>query len=47
VRQQRNRDDEAALKAGNTALIFDYDADGGFFWVMPYDAELDPHRSPN
>lgn len=44
VRQQRNRDDELALKAGNTALIFDYDADGQFFWVMPYDAELDPHR---
>jgi hypothetical protein len=46
VRQQRNREDEAALKAGNTALIFDYDADGEFFWVMPYDAELDPHRPP-
>jgi hypothetical protein len=46
VRQQRNRDDEPALKAGSTALIFDYDADGEFFWVMPYDAELDPHRPP-
>jgi hypothetical protein len=46
VRQQRNRNDEAALKAGSTALIFDYDADGEFFWVMPYDAELDPHRPP-
>ncbi|GLY80670.1 hypothetical protein [Actinoallomurus iriomotensis] len=46
VRQQRNRDDEPALKAGSTALIFDYDAEGEFFWVMPYDAELDPHRSP-
>jgi hypothetical protein len=44
VRQQRNQEEEAALKAGSTALIFDYDADGGFFWVMPYDAELDPHR---
>lgn len=44
VRQQRNQDGEAALKAGSTALIFDYDADGEFFWVMPYDAELDPHR---
>jgi hypothetical protein len=44
VRQQRNRNEEPALKAGNTALIFDYDADGQFFWVMPYDAELDPHR---
>jgi hypothetical protein len=46
VRQQRNREDEPALKAGSTALIFDYDAEGEFFWVMPYDAELDPHRSP-
>ncbi|MDX6738161.1 hypothetical protein [Actinocorallia sp. A-T 12471] len=32
------------LGAGDTALIFDYDAAGEFFWVMPYDAELDPHR---
>lgn len=46
VRQQRNREDEPALKAGSTALIFDYDAEGEFFWVMPYDAELDPHRPP-
>jgi hypothetical protein len=46
VRQQRNQKEEAALKAGSTALIFDYDADGEFFWVMPYDAELDPHRPP-
>jgi hypothetical protein len=46
VRQQRNREEETALKAGSTALIFDYDADGEFFWVMPYDAELDPHRPP-
>lgn len=44
VRQQRNRPGEENLKAGSTALIFDYDADGEFFWVMPYDAELDPHR---
>ncbi|MEU8270540.1 hypothetical protein AB0B89_25705 [Sphaerisporangium sp. NPDC049002] len=33
---------EEALRAGDTALIFDYDADGEFFWVTPYDAELDP-----
>jgi hypothetical protein len=46
VRQQRNRSDEAALKAGCSALIVDYDADGEFFWVMPYDADLDPHRPP-
>ncbi|GGL07515.1 hypothetical protein [Planomonospora parontospora] len=30
--------------AGSTALIFAYDAPGEFFWVMPYDAELDPDR---
>jgi hypothetical protein len=46
VRQQRNQEGEEELKAGSTALIFDYDADGEFFWVMPYDAELDPHRPP-
>ncbi|GAA4219044.1 hypothetical protein GCM10023075_02550 [Streptosporangium album] len=33
-----------AFDAGSTALIFAYDAAGEFFWVMPYDAELDPHR---
>ncbi|WP_424534788.1 hypothetical protein ACOZ38_31945 [Sphaerisporangium viridialbum] len=33
---------EGVLRAGDTALIFDYDADGEFFWVTPYDAELDP-----
>ncbi|WP_433327826.1 hypothetical protein [Spirillospora sp. CA-294931] len=27
-----------ALTAGSTALIFDYDPRGAFFWVMPYDA---------
>lgn len=46
VRHQRNQETEPALKAGCSALIFDYDADGEFFWVMPYDAELDPHRPP-
>ncbi|GAA2866246.1 hypothetical protein GCM10010517_25700 [Streptosporangium fragile] len=30
--------------AGSTALIFAYDSPGEFFWVMPYDAELDPDR---
>jgi hypothetical protein len=47
VRQHGNRPGEEILKAGSTALIFDYDADGEFFWVMPYDAELDPHRRIN
>ncbi|GAA0361251.1 hypothetical protein NE235_21990 [Actinoallomurus spadix] len=47
VRRQGNQPGEEILKAGSTALIFDYDADGEFFWVMPYDAELDPHRRIN
>ncbi|MCO5972779.1 hypothetical protein [Actinoallomurus soli] len=47
VRQHGNQPGEEILKAGSTALIFDYDADGEFFWVMPYDAELDPHRRIN
>ncbi|MFC4532303.1 hypothetical protein [Sphaerisporangium dianthi] len=33
---------ERALRSGDTALIFAYDADGEFFWVTPYDAELEP-----
>ncbi|WP_329311179.1 hypothetical protein [Streptomyces sp. NBC_01262] len=32
------------LTSGSSALIFDYDADGEFFRVTPYDAALDPHR---
>jgi hypothetical protein len=28
---------EPALTAGSTALIFDFDPDGQFFWVMPYE----------
>ncbi|MEV5824443.1 hypothetical protein AB0L25_02590 [Spirillospora sp. NPDC052242] len=31
-----------ALTAGSPALIFDYDAAGQFFWVMPHDSLLDP-----
>lgn len=41
---QVRRQDEEPLTSGGTALIFDYDAEGEFFWVMPYDASLDPHR---
>jgi hypothetical protein len=37
---------DSPLKSGSTALIFEYDADGRFFWVTPYDAELDPDRRP-
>ncbi|MBE1534016.1 hypothetical protein [Actinomadura algeriensis] len=32
----------AALTAGSTALIFDYDSAGQFFWIMPHDSLLDP-----
>jgi Protein of unknown function (DUF1449) len=41
--QVRQSADEP-LRAGSTALIYDYDADGEFFWVTPVDAALDPHR---
>jgi hypothetical protein len=30
-----------ALTAGSTALIFDFDPAGQFFWVMPHDAAFD------
>lgn len=40
----RNQDAGLPLKSGGTALIFEYDADGQFFWVTPYDAALDPDR---
>ncbi|MEW2357558.1 hypothetical protein [Spirillospora sp. NPDC029432] len=36
------RAEPAALTLGSPALIFDYDAAGEFFWVMPYDAPPDP-----
>lgn len=31
------------LTAGSTALIFDFDPDGRFFWVMPYDTASGLH----
>jgi hypothetical protein len=34
--------DGTALARGSTALIFDYDPEEGFFWVMPYDAASGP-----
>ncbi|WP_030375906.1 hypothetical protein [Streptomyces rimosus] len=37
------RTQESGLTAGSSALIFDYDADGEFFRVAPFDAALDPH----
>jgi hypothetical protein len=33
--------DGTGLTAGSTALIFDFDPDGRFFWVMPHDAASD------
>ncbi|HEX5598152.1 MAG TPA: hypothetical protein VFX61_19375, partial [Micromonosporaceae bacterium] len=36
---------EAALTAGSTALIYDYDVAGEFFWVTPVDATLGPNHS--
>ncbi|WP_336212452.1 hypothetical protein [Nonomuraea sp. LPB2021202275-12-8] len=30
---------EDRLSRGDSALIFEYDADGEFFWVMPYESE--------
>jgi hypothetical protein len=32
--------------SGSTALIFDYDSTGEFFWVSPFAAELDPGSRP-
>lgn len=34
VVQVRQAGDKARLTSGSTALIFDYDADGEFFWVV-------------
>ncbi|RJL24412.1 OB-fold-containig protein [Bailinhaonella thermotolerans] len=42
--QVRGIDGDAPLRAGDRALIFDYDTAGEFFRVMPYDAGLDPER---
>ncbi|MGA5132981.1 hypothetical protein ACPCTO_24555 [Streptomyces olivoreticuli] len=36
------RTDDPGLSSGATALIFDYDAEGEFFRVTPFDAALDP-----
>jgi hypothetical protein len=35
---------EAGLTAGAGALIFDYDTEGEFFRVAPFDSALDPHE---
>ncbi|MCT2591015.1 DUF1449 domain-containing protein [Streptomyces sp. N2-109] len=38
--------DARRLTSGSRALIFDYDAEGGFFRVMPCDPALDPGLPP-
>lgn len=47
--QVRCEGDTAAgsLVSGSSALIFDYDVEGEFFRVAPYDAALDPNQSPS
>jgi hypothetical protein len=35
---QVRQNGEYELSAGSTALIYDYDADGEFFFVMPFNA---------
>lgn len=39
------RNDTDSLISGSSALIFDYDVEGEFFRVAPYDAALDPNQS--
>ncbi|NES14445.1 MULTISPECIES: DUF1449 family protein [Micromonospora] len=43
VRQHRAE----PLRAGSSALIYDYDPDGEFFWVMPAGTAFDPDPSPH
>lgn len=47
--QVRNDDASVAgsLVSGSSALIFDYDVEGEFFRVAPFDAALDPNQSPS
>ncbi|MEW1718424.1 hypothetical protein [Streptomyces sp. NPDC093109] len=35
-----------ALGAGCTGLLYAFDVEGEFFWVAPYDPELDPRNAP-
>ncbi|MCW4355881.1 hypothetical protein ONR57_21485 [Hoyosella sp. YIM 151337] len=44
VRQTAEHAQETPLRAGSSALIYDYDADGEFFWVAPVDPALDTFR---
>ena len=38
--RQTGRDE---LRYGTTAVLYDFDADGEFFWVVPADVALNPH----
>lgn len=38
------RCEESGLGAGSSALIYDYDTDGEFFRVAPFDSALDPYK---
>ncbi|MBA0049720.1 DUF1449 domain-containing protein [Streptomyces sp. AJS327] len=38
---------QSALTAGDSALIYAYEAEGSFFWIAPYDAALDPNQPPS
>ncbi|GAA2389806.1 hypothetical protein GCM10010420_11930 [Streptomyces glaucosporus] len=44
VQVRARGEDAAALCAGRTALVFDYDADGEFFHVTPWDPAPAPER---
>jgi hypothetical protein len=45
VRRHAADEPQESLSTGSAALIFEYDIDGEFFWVTPYDRSLDPDRS--
>jgi hypothetical protein len=32
------------LRYGSSAVLYDFDADGEFFWVVPADVVLNPHN---
>ncbi|WP_460531546.1 hypothetical protein [Flindersiella endophytica] len=45
VRRHAADEPQELLATGSAALIFEYDIDGEFFWVTPYDQSLDPDRT--
>lgn len=40
-----SEDEAGSLRSGSSALIFDYDVEGEYFRVAPYDAALDPNQA--